>query len=509
MKELTLKSTLCLSLFAVAGLSMSALFAKPVTNVYNSMEKGNPYQVFTYDKDVYVPYDAGTTVLLDCPDAAAEDWLEDRFCEWYGKAAPKVKAGKANLKVAKDPEAYSVTADEKGVKVAANTIAGVRWASYTLRQIAIAKRGTFKTEGRILPKLSIVDRPHLSFRAIHFCWFPETRPEQIERSIRLAALLKFNYAIIEPWGTYKSEKHPWRAWPNANMTKAETKRLVKLGKELGITLIPQINTYGHASFSRGVSQKHSALDMNPEYEPLFEPGGWNWCLSNPETRRVLKELIAEIHDNFDCPPYFHLGFDEATKQSCPECIKHSNTKLVADHLISLVDFLKSRGARAMVWHDMFLDKKDARWKGFVACGNKETALALDKLPKDIIICDWQYSYGKMNEVRKDWPTIAYFASKGFPVAGCPWRNFNAMKPMCDFIVKNKGFGFIETTWHHMRGHEWEKMFLSSSHAAWGSPVSHGATFQISLRLVGNDMKVKDYKDSGIINEQIPPSWWSH
>ena len=344
---------------------------------------------------------------------------------------------------------------------------------------------------------------------MHLCCFPETRIQQIERAIRLAALLKFNYAIIEPWGMYKSERHPWWPWPNAYLTKSEVKRLVAVGKDIGITLIPQINCYGHASSSRGCTIKHSALDLDPEYEPLYEPGGWNWCLSNPETQRVLRELIAEMYENFDKPPFFHLGCDEAVNQTCPECVKTPNAELVCRHITGLAEFVKSLGARPMIWHDMLLARGDPRWKGFVHCGNKETATLADTLPKDVIICDWQYSYGDMKESRKDWPTIKYFIDKGFPVAGCPWRNYNAMKPMADYLVKNGGFGFIETTWHHLRGSEWEKMYMSSAHAAWGSVVSHEVSFQRSLRLVGNDMKVTDYLDTGYLNNQIPPAWWSN
>lgn len=50
------------------------------------------------------------------------------------------------------------------------------------------------------------------------------------------------------------------------------------------------------------------------------------------------------------------------------------------------------------------------------------------------------------------------------------------------------------------------MYMSAAHAAWGSPVSHGVSFERSLRLVGNDMKVKDYRDTGHLNYQIPPSY---
>ena len=472
-------------------------------------QSGNGLQKYVCDSKVYVPFDSSTVVTLECPDAAARKWLEDHFQEWYGRNAPKVESGKCALSLPEGDEAYAASTSKEGVRIAANTIAGVRWASYSLRQLAIAKRGTFKTEGHILPELSLSDCPHLAFRAIHLCWFPETRPQQIERSIRLAAMLKFNYVIIEPWGTYKSKKFPWRSWPKAAMTKAEVDRLVAIGKDIGVTLIPQINCYGHASFSRSISLKHSALELNPEYEPLFEPDGWNWCLSNPETQRVLREMIAELHENFGNPPFVHIGCDEANAMGCPECLKTPAAELVGRHIAGLASFIKSRGAQAMMWHDMLLDKNDSRWKDFVKNGTKEfSETVLGLLPKDIVICDWQYSYCNMNETRTDWPTVGYFLEKGYPVVGCPWKNYNSMKPMADYIARRGGFGIVETTWHQMHGDEWSRMFMNSAAAAWGSPVTFGVSFQRMLRLIGRDMKIAEYEDTGHSNYQIPPSWWN-
>ena len=475
---------------------------------------------FSCDMDAPVAFDASASVMVACSDAEAVAWLERHFAEWYGDQAPKVAAGgRASPQTAWEDvhppvgdEAYAVSADASGIRIAANALAGVRWAAYTIRQLAIAKRGTFKTAGHILPALKVVDRPHLAFRAVHLCWFPEVRPVQMERAIRLAALLKFNYAIIEPWGMYASEKHPWWHWPNPTMTKDEVSRLAAIGRDLGITLIPQINVYGHATSSRSCTVKHAVLDLHPEYEPLFEPGGWNWCLSNPETQRVLRELIAEMHDDFGRPPYFHLGCDEAQPPSCPECRKTPYAELVCRHIANLADFVKARGARAMIWHDMLLERDDPRWKGYVRHGTKTTATLADTLPKDVIICDWQYSYGDMKESRKEWPTMAYFKEKGFPVAGCPWMNYNAMKPMADYIAGIGGFGFIETTWHHLRGADWVKMYKFASAAAWGTdvpkrPPMYDTAFGTALRLVGQDMKVTDYLDTGHLNYQVPPAWW--
>ena len=468
---------------------------------------------FKSDMDSPVPFDRDTVVTVDCPDPSAVQWLASHFAEWYGADAPKVKGGTCGLALRGGDEAYAVAADASGVKIAARSLAGVRWAAYSIRQLAIAKRGTFKTEGRILPTLSISDSPRMAFRCVHLCWFPETRPAEVERALRLAALLKFNYAIVEPWGTYMSEKNPWWPWPGSKMTKAEVRRLAALGKDLGITLIPILNVYGHASSSRTISMKHCVLDMNPEYEPLFEPGGWNWCLTNPETQRVLREIIVEMMEDFGNPPFFHLGCDEAQPPTCPECRRVPYGELVCRHITDLAAFVKERGARAMIWHDMLLLKSDKRWKWWVANGTKDTVKLADTLPKDVVVCDWQYD--KHEKVR-DWPTLAHLIGKGFPVVTCPNANVESMGPMADFIAENKGFGFMLTTWLEMHGKKWSQMFRYASAAAWGTPVrgkgkfgatpQHDVEFSNALRMIGNDMKVKDYKDTGVMNLQRSADW---
>ena len=166
----------------------------------------------------------------------------------------------------------------------------------------------------------------------------------------------------------------------------------------------------------------------------------------------------------------------------------------------------------MIWHDMLLERGDPRWEGFVHFGSKTTATLVDTLPKDVIVCDWQYSYGDMGEARGDWPTMGYFKDKGFPVCGCPWMNYNAMKPMADYIARIGGFGFVETTWHHLRGGDWANMYKHASAAAWGtalppSPPMFDTPFGTALRLVGHDMKTTDYLDTGLLNHQVPPSWF--
>ena len=464
---------------------------------------------FESDMDRPVPFDAGATVLLDCPDAAAATWLARHFADWFGaQQAPRVAPGPAALPLRAGDEAYAVSADASGVRIAARSLAGVRWAAYSLRPLAIARRGTLRTEGRLLPTLRISDAPRLALRAVHLCWFPETRPERIERAIRLAALLKFNCAIVEPWGTFRSARHPWFGWPDAPAAPEALSRLAAIGRDLGVTLVPQLNVFGHASLSRTSSLKHAALDLRPEYEPLFEPGGWNWCLSNPEARRVLRELVDEMHEACGRPPFFHLGCDEAQPPSCPACRRRPYGELVREHVAAFAAFVRERGARAMVWHDMLLDRADPRWAGFVASGSPATATLADTLPRDVVVCDWQYADPDPARPPDDWPTLAHFLGKGFAVAGCPWLNLAAMEPMADFLASHGGLGLVATTWHRLHGADWRDVFRTAACAAWGTPPRPVApqfdtAFAVALRLAGRDAGVSSYRDTGLDEEQVP------
>lgn len=444
---------------------------------------------------------------LDYPDEKVERWVASHMTEWYGEFAPKVRIKTAPyMDKPQGEEGYILRADVPGVVIIkANTFAGVRNALYTLRQLVIPRPGTLKTQGYLLPTCTITDAPKLAFRGVHLCCLPETPPDRIERAIRLAALFKFNYIILEPWGTFKSEIHPWRNWPDASLTKSEIRRLVNISRDLGVTLIPQLAAFGHATMSRSISSKHAVLDLHPEYAPLYEPGGWNWCLSNTNTQQVLREAISELLDAFDHPPFIHLGCDEAQPPTCPTCRKQNYAKLVTSHIASLAAFAATNNARAMIWHDMLLEKGDPRWQGYYASGDKSAPQMLDSLPRSIIICDWEYENGT-NVCNTAWPTMRYLKSKGFDILGCPWENMQAAQTMGAALSDMNALGLLQTTWHHLDGKNWTLMYRSGAAAAWGTPPPPDtpqcdSEFDRALRFIGHDMKLKSYSSTGLSEKQ--------
>lgn len=445
-------------------------------------------------------------VSVACADEAALSWAKKHLKEWYGKVGPEVvNASRSTADLGNEAYNLEVTAGE--VKITARTLQGVRYALYSLRQMAIPQRGTLQVEGWILPQVTIHDKPSLDFRGIHMCWFHESKPWEIERLIRLAAYYKLNYAVVESWGSFRSDVAPWYGWPDGSMTKKELKRLRKIADDLGITLIPQINVFGHATMSRGGAGKHAALEFNPQYQPLFEPvNGWNWCLSNPETRKLLQELIVEQLEAYGNPPYFHIGCDEALPPSCPACKEKPYSQLFLEHVQAMNETISSRGAKTMMWHDMLLQRGDNRWNGFYANGTAETAAGLLKLPRDIIICDWYYG-----PAHKAYPTIDYFKEQGFHVLACPWYDTGGIAAQGRYAGKAGLDGMLGTLWHHYFGYDLVDDYFTLSNVAWNSESSfsmtgahYGEFFRTHLRQIGWDMHIKDSRHAGIYYDEVPP-----
>ena len=243
-------------------------------------------QKMEYKSDVAVRITPETRFRIACSDRAAVEWVREKAKLWWNIDITPIPHPSSLIPHPPSSEAYRLSAKPDGVEIAAASLQGVRYAMYSLRQAAERESSGITTANYWLPALEIEDSPALAHRFCHFCWFPELSSQFIERQIRLAAYYKFNYVILEAWGVWKGDKYPIMSVPEGKMTVAEAHRLAALAKDLGVTLVPALNIFGHATGLRALSGKHSTLDTRPELQPLFEPAnGWNWCLSNPDAVR--------------------------------------------------------------------------------------------------------------------------------------------------------------------------------------------------------------------------------
>ena len=463
-----------------------------------------------------IPLDEKLVVTIELSEESEKQDLtariSDLFQNWFGKK-PNIKIAmnskefKNSVKGAYFLEVDAIKLHEGSLQnkflVRAADFEGVLNALKTIRQLAEPIAGTKTITGWTVVPVRISDEPSMQFRGLHLCWFPETRSTRIEQAVRMAAFYKFNYLVLEFWGVYPFKALPEFCYAEHATDAKEIRRLVKLGKDLGLTMIPQFNMFGHASAARGSAGKHCLLDFHPEFAPLFEPSGWCWCLSNPETRKVLVGMIEELLDVFENPPYIHLGCDEADNaDTCPLCRKADYKKLLIDHFRYFGDLVKKRGARPMIWHDMLIRNADPRWKGYVVNGPIWADDVLKNLSHDYIICDWQYSAPKKDE---KWPTQRYFKDQKFDVIACPWENAQGIASLGNFVKSEKTFGLLCTTWHHFTGSKMRMMLISGSEACWGGTSVRRSEFDVfprHLRLINHDAGFKHYIDFGMTDMQL-------
>ena len=462
--------------------------------------------------NVCVRLDGAARVRLVTGETRNADWLSDHLAAaLHVRPSVEVSTGEG----LPTGDAYRLSADASGFTVRAADLAGVRNAFQTLRQILVAERGVAAAKAWISPAFEIADRPAHDFRAVHVCWFPETEARHVERLIRAAAACKFNCVILESWGTFRFETNPWYGWPEGSMTKDVVRRLADLARDLGVTLVPQINVFGHAAASRGGAGKHAGIDLHPERASLFEPrAGWTWCLTNPEVFRVQCELLAEMHEAFGNPPYFHIGCDEADQPTCPRCRATDWPVTVGEHIRKVREFLAKRGARALMWHDMLVSKDEPAFADLprypVNGASKEVCgKLLARIPEDVVVCDWYYG-----PERETFPTWKRFAETGHAVVPCSWDDVFGTVSMGRAAEKAKVFGFMATTWHTPCGTALYRILLPAAYAAWGQTDAYmryplyGHTcdkhdFATIWRQAGWDMGMASEDEAGWDHDSVP------
>ncbi len=412
-------------------------------------------------------------------------------------------------------EGYRISATTQCLTIDATAISGLRNAFRTLRMLVEPERGVRQLTGTwLLPEVLIDDAPALPFRGLHLCVFPENRFEDIAKKIRFAAYLKFNVVVIEFWGTFPFKSHPELCW--SEFLKGSREQWAELIREMreeeGLTLVPQFNVLGHAPNSRGGTAQHVVLNQHPELEPLFEPDGWCWCLTNPNTMKLLDDAVCELHDFFGNPPYFHIGCDEADSIGlCTECRKHPVADLISNHIRHFRDLFASRGARIIMWHDMLLNRSDKRWENFCAMGRDYQHLEnmYKTIPQDTIIADWEYGYHfDPTNTNVTYPTTMFFKENGFTTLVCPWRKGDVIRTIAALARRENLLGILETTWHIFYGPEMKYMFYETAQAAWGIVPVRGfgqTTIDRAWRTIVKDMGLHDYNDLGVSDCQVIPT----
>ena len=96
----------------------------------------------------------------------------------------------------------------------------------------------------------------------------------------------------------------------------------------------------------------------------------------------------------------------------------------------------------LMWGDRLIDAGKIKYGEWEASANG-TAGAVDRIAKDIIICDWHY------EKRDAYESIPMFLEKGFRVWPASWKKPEAAQALIDYSRTQNNprmLGHLNTTW---------------------------------------------------------------
>jgi hexosaminidase len=222
-------------------------------------------------------------------------------------------------------ESYSITVDDRGVVLSAANPAGLRHASTTL--LTLVERPELRGRPRPvdLRGLRVEDGPLFAWRGLmldvarHFHDVPT-----VLAVLEVMADLKLNRLHL-----HLSDDQGWRVQlasrprlteasggtavdddPGGFYTAADLRRIVAAAADLGIVVVPEIDTPGHVN-----AATHAYGELVPGGEPTDAYTGIDVGFSRlhadlPGTEPFVSDVIGEVADLVGAP-WVHVGGDEA------------------------------------------------------------------------------------------------------------------------------------------------------------------------------------------------------
>ncbi len=377
-------------------------------------------------------------------------------------------------------EGYHIEILASGIRLGAGDAHGVLYGAQTLRQIAEQY-----PDG--LPHLEITDSPDLPVRGFMVDISRTRVPTQAEllSLIRSLGRLRVNQFQLYVEHTFAFRGHE-DAWKDASpLTPAEIRELDQACAELGIELVPNLNTFGH--MERWL--------RHPRYRAMAEcPEGWIHPLTGlfkefPGTLRpdqASVDFAAALLDDY--LPNFrsrqvNIGGDEPwelgqgfSKQAVAERGKH---RVYLDHLKKLCALGRDRGRTVQFWGDILLE---------------DLALAQDA-PAEAVPVVWGYDAGhpfkeqcgRLRELGR-----AYLVAPGTSA----WQSFtgrldNALTNQAEAVgaaVRHEARGILLTTWGDNGHHQpWPTSWLPMAAGlaqAWGFAANAKTDFAAGCAILG-------------------------
>jgi len=348
------------------------------------------------------------------------------------------------------PQSYWVRVSPTEIEIVGADIQGVVHGVTLLEQLV-------RSNGSV-PVGEVLDWPTHGIRALHIV-ARGTSVESLRRIIVQARYARLNTLVLALADGIELKSLPGIARADA-ISRTDLLSFVRFANENGIVVIPELKLLSH--------QEKFLKKQHPTWL-------YNRLTYNPNNDKLYRGVIAVIDEVIELfqPFAIHIGHDEVAgiathlklegdERSLPPDLFEKDVKVLHGHL-------KSRNIETWMWGDMLLLPSEfpsmhkVNMNGFGGY-----AQLRDRLPRDIVICDWHYF-----DTQGDFPSSKRFTELGYRVLGATWKRPETIDNFSRYVadLPNGGAGMIATTWFHVQRGEWEiveRIIRTSGEAFWNA-----------------------------------------
>jgi hexosaminidase len=210
----------------------------------------------------------------------------------------------------------------------------------------------------------------------------------VKRFLRRLALMGYNVFMLYTEDTYEMPDYPFFGYLRGAYTAEEFKELDDYAYNLGIEIIPCIQTLGH-------------LEQILQWDAFSEVKDTPYTLLPGEEKTY--KLIEDMIDAATAPlrsKRIHIGMDEARMLGSgvykTRFSEKSAAELTVEHLEYVYSMCKKRGLKPIIWNDCIF-RNGTTYEGYYDSDAPIPEHLLSKIPEDVQMVHWDYWHNKESD----------------------------------------------------------------------------------------------------------------
>ncbi|WP_130858760.1 beta-N-acetylhexosaminidase [Gracilibacillus phocaeensis] len=217
------------------------------------------------------------------------------------------------------------------------------------------------------------------------------RVDQLKGMFRRLALMGFNAAMLYMEDTYEVKEQPYFGYMRGRYSQAELKELDDYAYQLGIELIPCIQTLAHLEeflkWDAAAYLKDTRGVLLTEQEQTYD---------------FLRQMITAAQEPFRSNR-IHIGMDEAEELGRGVYLNRFGYRdrldIMLEHLDRVIEITEGLGLSVMLWSDMFIKLASESGEDQY---NMETEISEEmqgKIPSSVTLMYWDYFHTKKEDYK--------------------------------------------------------------------------------------------------------------